>query len=60
MSESKIEEIITALWSIVWAILWANHAPFWLLLLLGFKVVGDSVCVLYYAIKEIRQESKDP
>lgn len=60
MSESKIEEIIATLWTIVWAILWASHAPFWLLVFLGCKVVGDHLCVFYYALKEINKESKDP
>ena len=54
MSESKIEEIIATLWVIVWAILWVNNAPTYMVWAAGGKAITDYLCVLTFAIEEIR------
>ena len=56
VSESKIEEVITALWVIVCVLLWANDAPRWLVYAAGLKAALDAICMIVYAIKEIREE----
>ena len=57
LSESKIEEIITALWAIVWATLWGAGAPTWVLWIFGIKAASDYMCVIWFAIREIRDEN---
>jgi len=57
-SESKVEEIIACLWTMIWVLLWANHAPTFVLWLVGIKAAGDHICSLVYAIREIREEQK--
>jgi hypothetical protein len=57
VSESKIEEIIACLWSIMWGILWLNHAPQWLLWAVGLKAASDHLCAVIFAIRGIRSEN---
>jgi hypothetical protein len=57
LSESKIEEIIAMLWTILFAILWANHAPKWILWTVGIKAATDHLCSVVCAIREIRRET---
>jgi hypothetical protein len=57
VSESKIEEIIACLWSLMWVILWANHAPQWMLWAVGLKAASDHLCAVVCAIREIRSEN---
>lgn len=57
VSESKIEEIIACLWSLMWVILWVNHAPQWMLWAVGFKAASDHLCAVIFAIREIRREN---
>lgn len=40
-SESKIEEILAALWFIAWTVLYTHHAPLWLLWLVGLKFAAN-------------------
>ena len=56
-SESKIEEIIACLWSLMWVILWVNHAPHWMLWAVGLKAASDHLCAVIFAILEIRSEN---
>jgi len=56
-NESKVEEIIATLWTILWAILFVNHAPEWMLWISGLKAIGDHLCAVRYAIREIRSEN---
>lgn len=56
-SESKVEEIIATLWTILWAILFVNHAPVWMLWISGLKAISDHMCAMWYAIREIRSEN---
>ena len=58
LSESKIEEIIAGLWTIVWAVLWSANAPSWMLWLFGIKAGFDFLCVLGCGIKEVLEERK--
>jgi len=60
MSESKIEEIIATLWTILWVLLWSNDAPNWILGLVGIKATGDHIASLVFAICEIREEDRAP
>ncbi len=57
LSESKVEEIIATLWTILWAILFVNHAPEWMLWLTGTKAIADHLCAVRAAIREIRSEN---
>ena len=57
VSESKIEEIIACLWSLMWVILWVNQAPQWILWLVGLKAAFDHLCAVAFAIREIRREN---
>lgn len=57
LCESKVEEIISALWAIVWATLWAAGAPKWVLWIFGVKAALDFFCVIYFSIREILQEN---
>ena len=54
LSESKAEEIIATLWTILWAILFVNHAPEWMLWITGAKAAADHLCAVRAAIREIR------
>ena len=57
VSESKIEEIIACLWSLMWVILWVNHAPQWMLWAVGLKAASDHLCAVIFAISKIRREN---
>lgn len=57
LSDSKVEEIIATLWTILWAILFVNHAPEWMLWLTGAKAIADHLCAMRAAIREIRSEN---
>jgi hypothetical protein len=57
MSESKAEEIIAMLWTILWAILFVNQSPEWMIWISGIKAIGDHLCAVRYAIREIRSEN---
>jgi hypothetical protein len=54
VSESKIEEIIACLWSLMWVILWVNHAQQWMLWAVGLKAASDHLCAVVFSIREIR------
>lgn len=56
ISESKVEEIIACLWSLMWVILWVNHAPNWMLVAVGVKAASDHLCAIIWAIQEICSE----
>ncbi len=58
VSESKIEEIIACLYSLMWVILWVNHAPQWMLWAVGLKAASDHLCAAIFAIREIRSENR--
>jgi hypothetical protein len=57
MSESKAEEIIAMLWTILWAILFVNQSPEWMIWISGIKAIGDHLCAVRYAIREIRSKN---
>ena len=57
LSDSKVEEIIATLWTILWAILFVNQAPEWMLWISGLKAIGDHLCAVRAAIHEIRSEN---
>jgi hypothetical protein len=57
MSKSKAEEIIAMLWTILWAILFVNQSPEWMIWISGIKAIGDHLCAVRYAIREIRSEN---
>ena len=55
MSESKIEEIICALWLIAALLAWMIGFKLFAVVL-GIKAAGDFLCANYYARKEIKEE----
>jgi hypothetical protein len=56
-SESKVEEIISALWFILGALLW-HRAPDWIVYSIWTKAALDTFDSIRFAIKEIRAEKK--
>lgn len=56
ISESKIEEIITALWLIAAFSALNAGCPRWVFITLFVKAGLDYVCSIGYAIKEIKEE----
>lgn len=60
MSESKIEEIISALWFIAAFVAKGAGLPEWVFITLIVKAGLDSCCAIYFAVKEIRQETDKP
>jgi hypothetical protein len=57
-SESRIEEVIACLWTILWVILWTHNAPVWSLLLVGAKALLNHLCSIGFAILELRIVNK--
>lgn len=57
LSKSKVEEIIACLWSLMWIILWVNHAPNWMLWVVGIQAVSNHLCAVVAAIREISSEN---
>jgi len=53
-SESKVEEIIATLWTIIWVLLWANNAHAALIWIVGIKAIMDHACSIGLAIIEHR------
>jgi hypothetical protein len=58
MSESKIEEIIAVLWSLLCVGLIAISAPTCLVWIVAIKALSDHICSIGYAICEIKKEAK--
>lgn len=56
-SESKVEEIIAALWFILGALLW-HRAPDWIVYTIWINATFDLLCSVYYAIKGLRDERR--
>lgn len=52
-SESRIEEIIAALWSIAALLALIAHMP-WLAVILAIKAFADILCAIGYAVCEIK------
>ena len=57
ISESKIEEIISALWFIAAFAALNAGCPRWVFITLFCKAVIDTVCSIGYAITEIKEEN---
>lgn len=56
--DSRIEEAIACLWSILWALLWIASAPIWLLWAVGIKALHDHFVAIVFAIRDHRYQER--
>jgi hypothetical protein len=50
-TESKVEEVIACLWTIIWVLLWMGDAHPLALWAVGIRAAGDHTMAIYFAMR---------